>query len=91
MFGFKKQRHDFILEEANITSVLEILNRHCKDRAYRVGNCGWADYPTRWFVMFHATDKEYAHVVHELMKIGTIHIEPRCAGGIVDYVFERGS
>lgn len=88
MFGFNKKTYIFIMDETEVTTVLGILNGNCRDSAYRVGSCGWLDDPTKWFTLFHATEKEYGNIMHELMKIGSVNIELR-PGGKVDFVFRR--
>lgn len=91
MFNFIKKRYAFIMDEMDVTTVLEVINLACRYReACRVGNCGWADEPTRWFVMFHATEKEYNNIMKELMQIGSVNIEQR-PGGQIDFVFRKDS
>ena len=89
IFGFNKKTYTFIMDETEVTTVLMILNRNCRDRAYRVGSCSWVDIRDDWFAMFHATEKEYGNIMRELMKIGSVNIELR-PGGKVDIVFRRG-
>ena len=90
MFGLIKKTHSFIMEEKDVTTVLGIINQSCRYDTYRVGSCGWADEPKKWFVMFHATDKQYGNIMGNLMMIGSVNIELR-PGGKVDLVFRRGS
>ena len=90
MFGINKKTYTFIMEEKDVTTVLGIVNQDCRYDTYRVGSCGWADEPEKWFIMFHATEKQYGNVMRQLMKIGTVNVEVR-PGGKVDLVFKKGS
>lgn len=84
-----KSRRVFIVEESDVTLVLAGINRqHKAAPSLRVGHCGWADEPTKWFVMFDANDKVYGNVVKNLKTIGKFKLEVR-PGGIVDIYFER--
>lgn len=88
MFGLNKKTYSLIMEETNVTTVLGVINQTCKYDAYRVGSCSWGKEPARWFVMFHATEKQYGAIVKELMKIGDVNIELR-HGGKIDFVFRK--
>lgn len=90
MFGLNKKTYHFIVEEKDVTTVLGTINQTCRYDTYRVGSCGWADEPTKWFIMFHATEMKYGKIMSELMKIGNVTIELR-PGGKVDLVFRKSS
>jgi len=84
---FKKGR-EFIVEEENVTTLLTIINNHRRFYVTHVGNCGWADDVTKWFVMFDATDKVFYEIVKELASIGKISASVR-PGGMIDLCFEK--
>lgn len=87
MFGFNEKTYTLFTDEKNITTVLDVVNRHCRITSNRrAGNCHWAGDPTRWFVMFNTNDKRYAEIIKDLQKIGQINISVR--GNNVDLVFE---
>jgi hypothetical protein len=92
MFGIYMKTRTFIMDEKDVTTVLGIINQALPvwAREVRVSTCGWADEPEKWFIMFHTTDKQYGDIMRELMKIGSVSIELRDGGSIVDYVFRMG-
>lgn len=90
MFGFNRKTYTFIMDETEVTTVLKILNRNCRDSAFRVNSCSWVNDSDNWFILFHATEKEYGNIMRELMKLGSVTIEVR-PGGKVDLVFRRDS
>ncbi len=86
---FKNDSREFILEEKDVTTVLEVINSNYKTAPrLSVGNCGWADDPTKWFIIFNANDKIYGKVVKSLKEIGELKLDVR-PGGQVDVCFER--
>lgn len=90
MFAFYKKFREFIVEEKDVTTILSIINQHQLYDTFKVGNCGWAEEPTKWFITFSTTDKTYGKIVKEMMKIGTLMVDIG-PGGHVDLVFERDS
>lgn len=87
LFGTKKER-EFIVEERDVTTVLSVINRRLKYCQHFVDNCGWKNEPTKWFVMFDATDKAYKDIISELKNVGNFNVDIR-PGGQMDICFER--
>lgn len=88
MLNILKKNYSFIVDEKDVTTVLGVINKHRKFYDFRVGNCGWKDHPTDWFVMFDSTAKVYGGIVRDLKQIGTFKVDVR-PGGQVDIRFER--
>jgi len=65
-----KKRREFIVDESLVTTLVRDINRRCEIFDYTIGNCGWADEPTSWFVSFYADNKTYGKIVKSLMNIG---------------------
>jgi hypothetical protein len=87
---FTKKPHEFIIEEKDVTTVLAVINNHRKSFETELGNCGWAEEPSKWFIMVYLRDKDYGKVIEELNKIGTFKLDVRPKGQ-VDLCFERAS
>lgn len=83
---FKKQR-EFIVEEKDVTTVLNVVNREMWTFDYRIGNCGWADETTKWFIIFDMNDKHYGNVINDLNDIGAFRLSIRPSGQ-VDLYYE---
>ena len=71
---FKKTR-EFIVEEKDVTTVVDVVNREAKYFDYKIGNCGWAEEPTKWFIIFEMTEKKFGRVVKDLNEIGVIKLD----------------
>lgn len=84
---FKKSR-EFIVDEKDVTAVISVINEHRIFYDTRVGNCGWADEPDKWFIVFSVNDKRYGEIVKDLKGIGKFNLDIR-PGGQVDIRFER--
>ena len=89
MFNWRVKKHDFIVNEEDVTSVLTVINKHRRDYYVRANNCGWADEPNKWFVMFEACDEEYGHIVDELNKLGKFRLDVSPNYKVVSLFFER--
>jgi hypothetical protein len=84
-----KTRREFIMNEKDVTTALSVINAHTSFNIKHVGNCGWANQPTTWFVVFDATNNEYKRIVKELINVyGKISVTAR-PGGKQDLYFER--
>lgn len=88
MVLFIKKRREFIVEEKDVTTIISIVGREANCFGYGIGNCGWADYPNRWFVSFYATDHKYGKIMKSLTEIGKFTVDTR-PGGQVDLWFEK--
>ena len=66
---YKVSRQYLILEEKNVTEVISVVNKPF-GKIFRpnmtVGNCGWADEPSKWFVHFDAPLKYWMSIITEL-------------------------
>lgn len=64
---FKKTR-DLIFDEKQLSKILTAINNNLTCPELRVGNCGWANQPKKWFVLFHCTNKDYEKIINQLNK-----------------------
>lgn len=76
LFGYViARRRRLIVEEKDMMSVLRALDTVSRSSklpyamSMEVGNCGWADEPTKWFVEFDATDRRWKNVIAELKHV----------------------
>lgn len=89
MLNFIKKSQAFILEEKDVTTVLDLVNHTKHTSRVYAGNCGWGGgQESKWFIMFHATEKGYGKIVREMSEIGKFDLDVR-PGGQVDITFER--
>ena len=89
MFGQK--RHYIIVEEKDVTTILQVINRNqgfFSDKNKLVGECGWAEEPTKWFIRFYASAREWGRMAKELNEFGTITVNV-APGGTTDLYFKR--
>lgn len=81
MLNILRKRHYVVVEETEVTKVLELINKHCAYSAAKtklmVGNCGWLCEPTKWFVHFDSTDKEWVRILKELPDSVTVERKRR--------------
>lgn len=84
---FKKLR-TLVMKEADVTAVLQAVNKHNNHEIESVGNCGWAEQPDMWFVHFEATEKKYKKIVCDLKQIGEfgVGVSPK---GVIEIKFEK--
>ena len=74
------KRHYLIVEENDVTKVLDVINRHhtiLRNEDLFVGYCRWADEPTKWFIHFTTTNSKWDI------------IRKRIVGGGVSNIFEE--
>lgn len=88
MFSFKKRR-ELLSDEKDLSYVLEILVRN-NVRDIEIGNCGWAEFPNRWFISFNTNDDKFSKSMKDLTAIGEITIEVRPGGQIDNYFTKEG-
>ena len=75
MFNTKKR--ELIVDEKDVTTVLEAINRHqglFSNNNKTTGNCGLASAPTRWYVRFYASDRQWGRIAEELSKSGRFEV-----------------
>lgn len=88
---FNNKRRRLIVEESDVTTVLTLINRHhgfFSNTEKTAGNCGWKNEPTKWYVCFYASNREWGRIAGELNTLGSInvHVAP---GGTTDLYFIR--
>ena len=80
-----------IVEETDVTTVLAAINKHqgfFTNADKRVGECGWAEDPTKWFVHFYATSREWGRITKVLAETGEIIIKV-APGGATEMHYVR--
>ena len=61
-----------IVNEQDIMGLLRVFDKVNDDfrndvlMNMDIGNCGWADEPNKWFVMFSATDRKWRRIITEI-------------------------
>lgn len=88
---FYQKRRYLIVEEKDVTTVLTTINRHqgfFSNNNKLVGNCGWAKEPSKWYVRFYASDKEWSLIAGDLAKLGAIAVKVT-PGGTTDLCFVK--
>lgn len=85
---YVKRRREFIVEEKDVTTVMAVINENRKFYDTRLGNCGWEEEPSKWFIMVDLNDKQYGEVIRKLNEMGTFKLDVRPRGQ-VDLCFER--
>ena len=80
---FNQRRQNLIVEESDVTTVLMAINRNrgfFSSKDVTAGNCGWEKDPSKWYVHFDASDKEWRRITSELCKFGKIYLNVNPAG-----------
>lgn len=80
---FNNKRRYLIVEEADVTTVLTVINRHqgiFSNNNKLTGNCGWKNEPTKWYVRFYASDKQWGKIAGELSTLGNITVKVTPSG-----------
>ena len=61
------KRFHLVLDECDVIRTITVINRHHRFYpTYSVGNCGWADDRTKWFINFTTTIHKWKKMRHEL-------------------------
>lgn len=64
---FVTKRHHIIVEEVDVIKALYAINRqHVFVPDMKVGNCGWADDVSKWFIHFTTTEAKWNAIRYEL-------------------------
>lgn len=90
MYLFQKRRN-LVVEETDVTTVLSAINRNQKffsNDNKIVKSCGWAKEPSKWFIQFYATEKEWGLMTTDLSKIGEITVKV-APGGATELYFNK--
>jgi hypothetical protein len=80
---FNQMRRNLIVEESDVTTVLAAINHHqgfFSNNDKNAGNCGWAKEPTKWYVRFYASDRQWGRIAGELSKLGKIYVNVTPSG-----------
>lgn len=85
------KRRYLIVEESDVTTVLSVINNHqgfFSNSDKKTGNCGWKDKPTKWYVKFNASDRQWGRIAGELSRLGRINVNVT-PGGTTELYFEK--
>lgn len=88
---FNQKRRQLVVEEVDVTTVLTAINRHqgfFSNNNKTTGNCGWKDAPTKWYVHFYASDREWGKIAKELCSVGVISVNVT-PGGTTELYYNR--
>lgn len=88
---FNQKRRYLVVDEKDVTTVLAAINHHrgfFSNSEIGTGSCGWKNEPTKWYVNFYASDKEWGRIAGELSKIGKICVNV-APNGTTDLYFTR--
>lgn len=88
---FNNKKRALIVEEMDVTTVLTAINRYqgfFSNNDKLTGNCGWKDEPTKWYVRFYASNKQWGKIAGELSKLGKLYVNVT-PGGTTDLYFMR--
>lgn len=78
MFDILKRRRTIIMDEQDVTKVLKVVNKHVKitcDQGLFVQECGWNEFPEKWFILFYSTKKQWEPISQEIKKIPSVDVE----------------
>lgn len=76
MSNIFQKRHVFIMEEKDVTTILNAINHSssfCLIKDLHVANCEWAD-SSKWFISFYSTSRRYDKILKNILKIGRLTI-----------------
>ena len=65
------KHHCLIMEENEVTKVIAVINQHTKvynGKDWAIGNCGWADEPTKWFMHVDASESAWEDIKADISK-----------------------
>lgn len=88
---FNQKKRYLIVEENDVTAVLSAINHNqgfFSNENKLVENCGWADEPTKWFIRFYASKREWSRMTKDLSELGEITVKV-APGGTTDMYFTR--
>lgn len=69
------KRHRLIVEENDMTELLTIFNSHTSNVVKQkqvIGNCGWKDYKTKWFMFISVSNANWNDIEDELVSKGFV-------------------
>ena len=88
---FNQKRRKLIVDEADVTTVLTTINRHqgfFSNNNKTTGNCGWKNDPSKWYVHFYASDRQWGKIAGELSALGEIRVNVT-PGGATELYYKR--
>lgn len=88
---FNQKKRDLIVEEKDVTTVMTVINNHqgfFSNNSKNTGNCGWKDNPTKWYVRFYASDRQWGRIAGELSRLGRIYVNVT-PGGTSEMYYEK--
>lgn len=89
---FDDKRRCIIVEEADVTTVLTAITRNRgflgSSNNATTGNCGWKNEPTKWYVRFNATRKQWGKIAGDLKKLGNFTVTVS-SGGTTELYYKR--
>lgn len=68
---FVKKRHALIVDESDVMTTLKVLDEISHKSRFHIitgmeiGNCGWSNDPTAWFIHYDATAKQWRSVIEK--------------------------
>ncbi len=64
------KRRYLVIDEAHLKDVLVIIDRHTPSRhkTMSIGNCGWANEITKWFIHMNATETTWARIAEDIKR-----------------------
>lgn len=78
--------YNIVMEEQDVTKTLKVIQKHHKLLpSMRVGNCGWADDPNKWFIIV-TTSKAKWGVIRKELNIARVFDNgeiPKNSAGII--------
>lgn len=64
---FITKRYHIVLDEVDVMNALKVIDRcHRSVPEIRVGNCGWAEDPNKWFIHFTTTVSKWETIRKDL-------------------------
>lgn len=72
-----KHRHKIVLDEKDVMKALKIIDDTsiiCILNEMEIGNCGWADEPTMWFIHFTFANTDWSDCLSKLKQIRSLRI-----------------
>lgn len=91
---FYQKKRNLIVEEKDVTTVVMAINRHqgfFSNNNKKLGACGWAKEPSKWYVSFNASDREWGLMTGDLSKLGEITVRVTPGDTTELYFMRKGS
>lgn len=70
-----KRRHEIVLDEKDVTRAIQAIGKSIGIRnEVAIGNCCWANEPSKWFIHFTLSNKDWKSAVLKLQEIESVKI-----------------